>query len=227
MDIDWIVGIFVFIIFVGWSFSFYLTLFEKSENQFEIAARMERGKIMDFLLVDVYEVPVKCDSPGAVNNGILNTSSIWYHGEKNSTKVFSGSELLPCRISGDNLYWQANLTNGFNYFRIQIADVNETMNCSGTFGISASNLTIPWVFERNTMISLTKINEMNNMNYDVFRDSLGLNEDFMIKVDMPGGDTDIDYGKSIPSGPLNVNSKEMGREIFETLEIANITVAVW
>ncbi len=225
MDVDWIVGVFVFIVFVAWSFSYYFALFEESENQFEIAVEIERNKIVDFLSVDVYESPVKYNSPGSVNDGVLKAKSVWYSGEKDSTKVFSGSEALPCRISGDDLYWQANLTNGFNYFKIQIANVNATLNCSGTFSISSSNLTTPWAFEKKTMLSLSKVYEMANMSYDGFRYLLGLNEDFKIKVERTGGD--IEYGRSIPSGPVNVNSKEIERKIFETSEIANITIAVW
>lgn len=225
MDVDWIVGIMVFLIFVGWAFSYYFALFEEEGNQFGVAAEIERGKIMDFLLVDVYGAPVRYDSPDVVNNGVLKAKSVWYAGEKNSTRVFSGSQSLPCRVSGDDLYWEADLAGGSNYFRIQIADVNETMNCTGTFGISSFNLTIPWAFEKKTILSLTKINEMENTDYEVFKDSLNLNEDFRIKAERPGGDTE--YGRSIPEGAINVHSKEFRKRVFETPEIVNVTIAIW
>ena len=225
MDVDWIVGIMVFLVFVGWAFSYYFALFEEEGSQFGFVAEIEREKIMDFLSADVYEAPVKYDSPDVVNNGVLKAKSVWYSGEKNSTRVFSGDQSLPCRVSGDDLYWEADLASGSNYFRIQIADVNETMNCTGTFGISSFNLTIPWAFEKRTVLSLTKMNEMENTEYEAFRGSLGLNEDFRIKAEKSGGDTE--YGKSIPEGAVNVNSKESRNLAFETSEIVNVTIAIW
>ncbi len=225
MDVDWIVGILVFLIFVGWAFSYYFALFEEKGDQLGLSAEIEREKITDFLSVDVYESPVKYDSPGSVSDGVLKAKSVWYAGEKNSTRVFSGGDSLPCRVSGDDLYWQADLASGYNYFTIQVADVDEAMNCSGTFGISSSNLTVPWAFERKTMLSLSRINEMEGMDYGVFRDSLGLSEDFRIKVEREAGD--IEYGKSIPEGAVNVNSKESQKRVFESSEIVNVTIAVW
>lgn len=225
MEIDSIIGIFVFLVFVAWAFSYYFALFEEEGDQLGLVAEIEREKITDFLSVNVYESPVKYDSPNDVNNGVLKAKSVWYSGEKSSTRIFSGEQSLPCRISGDDLYWEADITSGSNYFRIQIADVNETMNCSGTFGISDSNLTIPWAFEKKTTLSLTRINEMESTDYDEFRDSLGINEDFRIKV---GRETeDIEYGRSIPEGAINVNSKEFQNRLFETSEMVNVTIAVW
>jgi hypothetical protein len=225
MDVDWIVGIFVFILFVAWSFSFYLAIFQEGGNQFEIAAGTERNKITEFLSVDVHEAPVKYDSPGAVSSGVLKAKSVWYSGEKNSTRVFSGDESLPCRISGGDLYWQADLAGGYNYFSIQTASVNTTLNCTGTFGISPFNLTTPWAFEKKTMLSLTRVSEMVNTSYGEFRDSIGLSGDFRIDVKMAG--EDIGYGKSIPEGAINVNSKEFRKRLFETSETVNVTIALW
>jgi hypothetical protein len=225
MDVDSIVGIFVFLVFVTWGFSYYFMLFEESENIFGVVAGIERDKIIEYMSSDVFEIPVMYNSPDDVNNGVLKAKSIWYHGERNATNVFSGGQSLPCRVSGDDLYWESDLTTGPNYFKIQIADLEKPMNCSGTFSISSFNLTEPWVFENKKMISLTKINDMMNMSYDDFKEAISVNEDFKIKIERAGGD--IEYGKSIPEGPANVVSKQMERKIFETSEIVNITVAVW
>lgn len=225
MEVDWIVGIFVFIVFIGWAFSYYFALFQGNASQFDVAADAGQKNVMDFIAVDVYELPVKYYSNGSVANGVLKAKSIWYSGEKNSTMVFSGDNSLPCRLDGDDLYWQADLADGYNYFTILTADANTTTNCTATFAISSFNLTIPWTLEKKTMVSLTKINGMTNMSYAETRGLLGMNQNFKLKLERAGGE--ISYGKSIPSGSVNVNSKKTGWKIYETQEKANVTVAVW
>lgn len=225
MDVDWIVGIFVFMVFTGWAFSYYVAIFQESGSQFGVVAEAGQMSVMDSVSANVYEAPVRYYSDGPVADGVLKAKSVWYSGEKNSTMVFSGDALLPCRIDGDDLYWQADLADGYNYFTIATADVNTTMNCTATFAITQSNLTTPWAFEKRRMVSLTRINGMANTGYDGFRSSLGMNQNFRFSMESAGGE--IAYGKSIPSGPVNVNSKKTEWKIYETQEKANITVAVW
>jgi len=224
MDVDWIVGIFLFLVFVSWGFSYYFAMFSGNEVQFEQTAELERQKIVSFVAVDVYEAPVKYNS-SAASNAVLKAKSVWYSGEKNATRVLSNENALPCRIDGDDLYWQANLAQGFNVFRIRTASVNTTANCTGTFTITSSNLTVPWALESKEMASLTKIYEMANTTYEGFRDAIGTNMNFRFVLEAPSGD--INYGKAIPSGAVNVYSKKTGMKMFETSESVNITVAVW
>lgn len=225
MDIDWIVGIFVFIFFVIWAFSFYTALFREGDSQFGVLADVEREKIMGYTEVDVYEAPVRYVSPGDVTDGIFRAGSVWYSGERNSTRVFSGNDQLPCRISGDELFWQANVTSGTNVFTIRTAEVNSTMNCSGTFSISSYNTTVPWVFEEMSMISLQRLGEMENMSYEDFRSLAGLNEDFSMSVVSPS--LGLELGRSIPYGPVDVNSREYRRTVYENSEVANVTISIW
>jgi hypothetical protein len=225
MDIDWIIGVFVFIVFIGWSFSYYFAIFQDNGTGFGIAAEIGQEKIMGFAAVDVYEAPVKYYSGGAIAGGVLKAKSLWYAGEKNSTIVLSGGAPLPCIIDGNDLYWQADVAGGMNYYAIMFADANTTQNCTGTFSITEANLTSPWALEKKQMLSLAKINEMTNMSYDAFRSSIGMKQNFLILIETAGGETR--YGKSVPSGPVNVNSKRTERMIFETMENANVTIAVW
>jgi len=225
MDIDWVVGIFVFLVFTCWAFSYYFALFQENADQFETAADIGQNKLMDFISADVYEMPVKYYSYGSVSGGILKAKSVWYSGGKNSTMVFSGDSPLPCRIDGDDLYWQADLSDGFNYFNIMTADINTTLNCTATFAISSFNLTIPWALEEKSMVSLTRINGMINTSYSELRGSLGMNQNFRFVLERPGGQTN--YGNSLPLGPVNIRSKKTEWKIYETGEEANITVFVW
>ncbi|MCK5020459.1 MAG: hypothetical protein KAS32_25710 [Candidatus Peribacteraceae bacterium] len=219
------VGIFVFLFFVSWGFSYYFMIFDVNTENYELLANVEESKIMDYISVNVYEAPVKYTSPTAVTAGVLIAKSIWYHGENTSTRVYDGSVKLPCRVVGDDLYWQYNLVTGENNFTIQTAELNSTMNCTGSFSVTGANLTIPWGFEKSTMISLQKINEMTSMGYSTFKNIAGVNEDFRITISAPSGD--IEYGKSIPIGPITVISNELQRTVLETNEKVNITVLVW
>jgi hypothetical protein len=225
MDADWVVGMLVFIVFTGWALSYYFAFFQADVSDFETAAEAGQSKVMDFVSVPVYEIPVRYYSNGPVTDGVLKAKSIWYSGEKNSTIVFSAGSPLPCRIDGDDLYWQADLSDGYNNFTIATADANSTANCTGAFGISSSNQTEPWVAEEGRMISLARISEMAGMEYDEFRSSLGMNQNFMFTIKSAGLETE--YGKSIPSGPVDVNLKTTEWRIYETREKANVTIAVW
>jgi hypothetical protein len=225
MDVDWIVGIMLFLIFIGWAFTYYFAMFQQSENQSELAAAVETEKLMNFIAVDVYEAPVRYNADAAVTDAVLKAKSVWYHGEPNATRVFSGGEALPCRLDGDDLYWQADIADGYNYFTIKTAAVNTTVNCTASFPITSSNLTVPWAFEKEKMLSLAKIYEMANMSYDAFKNSAGINQDFKISIEKASGG--LNYGRSAPAGPVNVHSKKYQKQIFETSEAANVTVAIW
>jgi hypothetical protein len=225
MDVDLVIGTILFLVFVGWAFSYYFAMFQQSEGQFELAAAVETERIMNFMAVDVYEAPVRYEAGSAVADAVLKAKSVWYHGEPNATRVFAGEEALPCRLDGDDLYWQADLAAGYNYFAIKTAAVNTSVNCTASFAISAYNLTVPWAFEKEKMLSLTKIYEMANMSYASFKNSSGVNQDFKISIEKASGG--LEYGRSAPSGPVNVYSKKYQKRIFETAEDANVTVAIW
>lgn len=224
MDFDWIIGVFVFMFFIGWSFSYYFAMFQVQGSSFELAADSGQQKVMDFLAVDVYEAPVKYYFPDAAS-AVLKAKSLWYAGESNSTIIFHDGDALPCILEGDDVYWQDDVASGYNYYIIMFADVNTTTNCTGTFATAAANLTSPWSLEKREMISTAKISEMEGMSYSSFRSSISLRHNFMITIEKTSGN--VEYGKAIPSGPVNVNSRKTERKVFETGELANITIAVW
>lgn len=225
MDVDFIVAIFVFLVFVVWGVSFYLMLFEESGDQFALSADLSREAVMDFIHADVYEAPVVYESSVPASPVVLRADDVWYHGERNSTRVIRDGNTLPCRISGDSLYWQADLSSGTNTFTIQTATVNSSPNCTGAFSISSYNFTVPRAFVKKRMVSSVKIDNMTNMSYDSFRDCAGLSNDFRITVARDSGD--VSYGKSVPAGPVDIFSETAQKRIFETSETANITIAVW
>jgi len=226
MDIDWVVGIMIFILFTGWSFAYYSGLFGGEGEDPSGTLAMERDKIINSFSVYAYRAHVIYESRDPENDSVLKAKSVWYHGEKNSTRVYSsGGTLVPCRISGDDLYWEADVSTGENGFTIQIADVNESRNCTASFSVSSSNLTYPWAFEKRSMVSLHLVNEMALSEYDYFRSLHDINQDFRVTLEY-GGNSTV-YGKSPPSGPVDIISWEREMKVIESQDMANITVAVW
>ncbi len=225
MEVDWIIGVFVFIIVIGWAFAYYFAVFQGEGGQFEASAKLDQEKILDYVSAEAYEMPVRLYSEGPASGAVLLAKSFWYSGTKNSTFVSGGAARLPCRIEGDDLFWQADLSGGYDYFTISTADANMSMNCSGSFPVSSYNLTIPWTAAKKSTISLAKVGGMMNASYEEFRRSLGLNRNFRFVMETGGSETV--YGKRIPSGPANVRSTKNERALYEIGGKANITIAVW
>jgi hypothetical protein len=224
MNIDEIVAIVVFLFFVIWSFSYYFSLFQFGGEYLAIVADLDKDKIIDYLSINVYSVPVVFESANETNDSILLAKSVWYSGNKNTTRVFFGDQSLPCRIEGDDLYWQVDLEPGDNQFTIEFSDANMSLRCNSTFPLSEYNLTIPWSLERKCMISMSKVNGMSNMSYEDFKDHLDIDEDFRIELKTETSNTT--YGKSLPSN-VDIKIRTFASLIWETLEGVNITLSVW
>lgn len=224
MDIDWVVAIGIFLVFLAWSFSYYLDLFDFGLADLSGVADINREKIVNFLSADVYRIPVKFYSENGTSGSVLKARGFWYSGEKNSTRVMSGNVYLQCEISGDDLYWEANLLSGNNYFYIEFANINTTRNCSASLQTNQANLTIPWVAERKKLVSMAKINNMTNTSYSGFKGILGIAEDFRIELNTSLWSTA--YGKNL-GGNVNRHVRSFTGHIWEWNQPINITIYIW
>ena len=224
MDIDWIAAIALFLIFVSWSLSYYIDIFQAQESEIS-PADSDARRIIELLSAKTYNVPVEYTADSPVSGAVFEAKSLWYHGEKNSTRVFYRGVQIPCIIEGESLYWQADISAGENYFEIKTADANSTLNCSGAFTISAPILAVPWAFEEGVMLSMPKILEMSSMNYEDFASQAKVAHDFKISIKTQS--ENITYGKSMPAGPKNIYSKAYSLRVFETSENANVTILLW
>jgi hypothetical protein len=223
MDIDWIVAIMVFLIFVGWSFSYYITLFPEGRGFLKTAADTDKERIIDFLSTDVYSVPVKVDSGGG-SNIVLKAKGVWYYGAKNSTRVVKDSVSLQCRIVGDDLYWLANLSSGWNYFHIEFSEIDSGLECDSSFSLVNVTQTVPWTLEKREMISLSRINEMTNSSYEDFKVEVGVEEDFSVSLEWEG--TKETYGKSLPVAS-DVYVRTYEGLVWENSKGINVSIRIW
>lgn len=229
MNVDWIITIVFFLIFVAWAFTFYASLFTEKAAPLEEAVDTVNDKMLNFLMLDVYKVPIKFNSSNETNNSVLFFNFTWPDGTKNSTRIFQDSSSLPCQIIDNvydgTIYWEANLTNlTFNYFSMQFSNKTSNLSCSYSFSKGNETQAMPWVMEKKRLVSQDKINEMTNSSYGNFKNSLSISRDFRIELNISG--TETNYGLTEPL-IRNVYVKETGSKIEETGENVTIRVLVW
>jgi len=227
IQIDWIVGFFIFIIFLSWSFQYYTTLFRFKGTPLDQVALGINSVIIGNISNNVYDVPVTYDSPYATSS-VMHAYYNWNSAdEQRTTVVFNNvSAQLPCKIDGDLLYWQSAVVAGQNNFTIRVSNRTEpVMNCTGTFSATGSNLTLPRAGDMRVMLSQDAIDSMVATNYGNFKAYNGINRDFRIMLEAAGGGTTA-YG-SVPPNTTNVFSGENWYKIEETNGNVKITTLIW
>ena len=125
MRIDWIISVVIFLMFVTWSFAHYSLLGSSQTVSRSDAALTAAEKISDYMPAELLMIPANITS-GADASGVTVWAYMnWTSDQKNSTAVvlnrLSGSS-LNCNATGLNLYWEADLTTGDNYFFIKSID---------------------------------------------------------------------------------------------------------
>jgi hypothetical protein len=221
MNVDWIIAMALFLIFISWSFVYYTGFFSITPD---MRAGVEgiSGKVMDFLSIDVYDVPVVFNSTEA-GSWVLYMDFSWPGYSKNSTRIFSESQSLPCYMSGNRVYWQAGLIQGENRFEMRYYDENVSLFCDSSFSLANATQAIPWISEKSKAISQAKINQMLATNLHSFRYALGINQDFRVEVEINNVTTE--YGTDPPLG-YDVHVKEtLGRK--ENDEGVKVRVLTW
>jgi len=225
-NIDGIVAIMLFIVFVSWSFAYFFAVFpgQVPQTMAETADTVS-GDVVSFLTVDFYEVPVRHTASGGAANAVFFFDYVWPNeGAKNSTRVYNNSGTpLACNITGNRLYWRSDVDAGANYFTVTYSDESGTMNCTGGgLGVPA-NRTMPWSAVMKGRLSWEKINSMASHGYPAFRESLGIDSDFRVVVNV--SDSVTFYGPPTPNAS-SVYAKTT-RHATEEGQQAEISVLVW
>jgi len=224
-NIEWVITIGIFLAFVVWAFSFYTSFFPDSPTHASEFVDIINGKVLDFIMVDTYSVPIRVNHTLEETDVVLNFTYVWPGISKNSTRIYRGPTELPCQIIGDDIYFQSDLTNlTYNYFTMTYTNISMEQRCSGTFDIENSNLTFPWAAEHVKLLSQSKINEMTNQSYQDFKTNLSISRDFRIEINVSG--TEINFGSAVPNN-RNVYVKETFTKLEETNGAVDIRVLVW
>ncbi len=225
MDVDWVVAIVVFLIFVTWSFTYYLSFFGESRTSILPVADYVKGKIKEFVFINTYMVPVVFNSSNSTSDSVLYIDFLWHdENEKNSTTIYLNNNSLPCRIEGNRIYWVSNLSEGMNYFIMRYAGCESNLTCNSTFSITNKTQAVAWSVEKGRSVSQGKINNMTSTDYNVFKNNLMLDNDFRIKIRT--NSTTIMYGKSIPLN-RDVHVFKIFSKLWEDDSDVNLTISVW
>lgn len=225
MNIDWTITIAVFLLFVAWSFTFYSSLVTTSSQPLGIIADDVENRILKFLTIDSYEVLIRVNSSVQASNAVLFFNFTWPDETKNATRIYSGNTLLGCTITGNTVYWRSDLVNAsLNYFTMTFSNRTAAMNCSASFAIVNETQAIPWAMEKRRLLSQNRTDTMNSTEYNIFRESLGITNEFRIEINTTGNITA--YGQTLPV-VRNVFVRESWTKVEEDNQEAKMSIMVW
>lgn len=131
----------------------------------------------------------------------FNYSSLGFAGvDYNSTAIYYNGNPVAYNISGDVVTFstaiEANLTKEF----IIYFDDDSAFNDSSTVVSGSNNLTeTTYPVEEVTLLQYKKISKLNNSDYSNVKSSIGMKNDFRIKIyDIELNQTFLSYGGSLP-----------------------------
>ena len=228
MRIDWIIAVFTFLVIISWSFAYYTLLSSGAVRTAADAAMRDGGKVADYFKAAYTEMPVNFTVPADANSIVLWTYMNWTW-EPNTTRV-SASRMspstLPCEVTSDRVYWQADVSAGENQFFISGADMDAPLQCTQTLTKTDDNQTTEWAGFSSPVLSnhrTLEICAMVNNSYHSAKSGMGVSMDFNVVVENATGA--VSCGQSPPSSgtvyvfPYSCRLWDGGT--------ANITVMLW
>lgn len=225
MNIDWVVAIGLFLLFVLWGFAFYGQLFTVEQEDVGEALELISEKVLDNLTVTIHSVPLKANvSNVSETDKVLFFEFRWAFG-KNTTQILKGGNNQSCNITGNTIYWQSGLEANVNYFTMRYSEQEVPLRCTGGFSVVNETQVVPFAIEEQEQISLARINNMNDTNYSVFKNQLGITRDFNITISNATS-TLVSYG-ILPPRQSNVFSKRVLGKLEETEENITIRFLTW
>lgn len=220
MNVDWAMAIGIFIVFVGWSLVYYTGFFT---DDVDISQGMDSltGRVLGSLEAEEYSIPVRYDSPDSGQGVLYAELFLPDIGESQMRVLGEGSE-LDCMLSGDRLYWQAELEEGDNDFQIVYSDAG-LGGCGDSLDTSGANQTFPLSAVRVEKLSQARILEMQAMPYRDFRESLGIGNGIRLEW---SGAVQGSYGPRAP-GNRDVFVRELSRPLLEQPGKVDLRVLAW
>jgi hypothetical protein len=222
MNVDWVIAVSVFLVFIGIGMASYWGLFETDSNAIGLSLDAANDKVLGFLEVDSWVTPVRYDSPGS-GIEVLYLDFPWPEGTRNSTMITDSGLALDCMFQGDRLYFEAYVEPGDNEFLLTFANVSGPLACGPFVETANSNASLPGASEKSVMVSQSRVDQMLGTEYGQFRQALGITRNFRIEID---SGTTTAYGPS-PPNYTNTYVRETHSSILGTGQPITIRVMVW
>jgi hypothetical protein len=230
MRVDWVIAVVTFVVFVGWSFSYYSLYSEgKTVPRFQ-AALVDGGRVVDYMLVGMRSMPTGFTAGDDTENVTLWAYMNWSSSEKNSTRVVTqqlSNQSLPCMISGDKLYWNDNVSSGENFYFIEQAPVDIALNCDAQLAPIEDNQTALWAAETRSFFSDARNSQIcaqMNTSYDAVKAETGAAFDFSVTIE--SGGSPLSCGPAVPGGGREVYVFPATGKSWEGGDV-NVTVRLW
>ncbi len=229
MRIDWIVAVVTFLMFVVWAFSSYSLISTGEALSRSEAALQAAEKIADYMKVSFSSIPANITAPSDANNATVWAYMNWT-GDENSTRIVRSrlsNQSLPCGISGSRVYWKANLSAGENYFLIESADFDASLNCGQNIPGTDENQTELWASESGLVFSGSRNSQVcseMNQTYETQKRAIGTAFDFNILIEHAGGS--FTCGPPVPLSGRDVFVYPVSGKLWEGGDV-NMSVRLW
>ncbi len=228
MRVDWIIGVVVFLMFVVWAFSYYTLLSTQGAVSRSASAMRAADSVIAYMQADSYSMPANITSPAAYSG-----ATVWAYVNRtwdgNSTRVVSSrfsNESLECMISGNILYWTADLSAGANTFYIESADIGSPLTCGASLTPPSGNQTTTWAEEHSPVFSSrgdADFCSMLSSDYGGAKAAAGSAFDFNLLVESDGSSSSC--GPPLPATGEVFSFPYSGR-LYEGGYV-NVTVRLW
>ncbi len=230
MRVDWVIAVVTFLMLITWAFSYYSLISAGEMVSRKEPALQAMGKISDYMKVEFSSTPANITVPSGADNITVWAYMNWTGVGMNSARVvksrFSNSS-LPCNITGDRIYWKANLTSGNNYFFVENVESDEGLNCNQEIAPVDNNQSSLWATEVQSIFSSTKISHvcgLINQSYESVRNDIGVTFDFNVLVEMQ--ESSYTCGLPVPVSAREVFVLPVTGEMWEGGSV-NLSVRLW
>ncbi len=229
MRIDWIIAIFMFLMFSTWAFAYYGMINSGAVTEKGEYAIRAGENVVSYLSADFISNAAYLDAPSDADDAVMWAYMNWTGDTEDSTRVVLSrySETsAPCMISGDRLYWTGDIKTGGNFFFIESLDYGMPVQCGASLAETDENQTKLWPTEIIEFFSDSKnldLCQSINSSYQSVKDSIGLNMDFNVLVD---NGTEMTCGLPVPITGRDVFAFRKSGRLWEGGTV-NITVRLW
>ena len=219
MNLDWIVAIVTFLTLVTFSFNYY-TAFFVYQADLDQAALSISERVLDSMTAEGSSMPVYFNASAPENGKLLYINFPGSAEEMNSAAITLAGVAQPCMFSGSDLYWESDVVEGPNVFRLSYSKEGAGLNCDSPLTLGGEEEATPWAAEDVQTLSSGRLAEIQAMGYDNYRSSISVSRDLRIEA---GG---FVFGP-LPPQSTNVYAFRNNVTMAGTGEQVSVRIMVW